>query len=285
MKILFNVFGLPIYFFGLMIALGLMAGIFISYNEAKRKKLEADRIFDIAIYGIISAIVGARIFYILFYDLSYYIKNPADIILISEGGLSIHGGLIGAFIFGFIYFKIRKLSFLHYADAIVPGIILGQGIGRVGCDVFGKVMNSTLPWGIERQGQLLHPTQMYEFILNYIVFYILWRKRKYINYNGQLFVWYLVLFAINRSVVELFRYNPSIIGWFSISHLLSIGLIIAAIIVRFYITYRKKLEIAAPIENNNDTITLGKSEDWLKDLLYVVILITISILIFYFVQS
>jgi prolipoprotein diacylglyceryl transferase len=284
MKILFNVFGLHIYFFGLMIALGLMVGIFMSYYEVKRKKLETDRVFDIALYGMISAIVGARIFYILFYDLSYYLKNPKDIIFISEGGLSIHGALIGAFIFGFLYFRKHKLSFLQYADAIVPGIILGQGIGRVGCDVFGKVMNSTLPWGIERQGQLLHPTQVYEFILNYIVFYILWRKRKYINYDGQLFIWYLVLFAINRSVVELFRYNPLIIGWLSISHLLSLGLILTAIIVRVYISYRKKLNNSFSIENNSD-ITTGESADWLKELLYVFIMISISILIFYFVQT
>ncbi len=283
MKILFTIFGFPIYFFGVMIALGLIAGIFISHIEVKRKNLETDRVLDLAIYGIISAIVGARLFYILFYDLSYYIKNPADIILISEGGLSIHGGLIGAFIFGLCYFRKHKLSFLHYADAIVPGIILGQGLGRVGCDVFGKIMTSSLPWGIERQGQLLHPTQVYEFILNYIVFFILWRKRKNIKYNGQLFVWYLVFFAINRSVVELFRYNPSIIGWFSISHLLSIGLIIIALIIRVLIINNKNMIIT----NNNEGIEIAanKSDSWPKDILYVASMIIVSIIIFYILQS
>lgn len=285
MKVLFYVFGFPIYFFGLMISLGLIAGIFISYYEVKRKKLETDRVFDLAIYGIISAIVGARIFYILFYDLSYYLKNPADILLISEGGLSIHGGLIGAFIFGYLYFRKYKLSFLQYADAIAPGIILGQGIGRVGCDVFGKVMLNTLPWGIEHQGQLLHPTQVYEFILDYVAFYLLWRKRKNIKYNGQIFVWYLVVFAINRSVVELFRYNPSIIGWFSISHLLSIGLIIIAIIIRVIITYRKDTKKSINIEIIENDITISKSIDWMKELIYVVALIIISMVIFYTVQS
>lgn len=283
MKILLTIFGFPIYFFGVMIALGLIAGIFISHIEVKRKNLETDRVLDLAIYGIISAIVGARLFYILFYDLSYYIKNPADIILISEGGLSIHGGLIGAFIFGVCYFRKHKLSFLHYADAIAPGIILGQGIGRVGCDVFGKIMITSLPWGIERQGQLLHPTQVYEFILNYIVFFILWRKRKNIKYNGQLFVWYLVFFAINRSVVELFRYNPSIIGWFSISHLLSIGLIIIALIIRVLIINNKNMIISNNNEGNE--IATDKNDSWPKDIFYVASMIIVSIIIFYIVQS
>lgn len=283
MKILFTIFGFPIHFFGFMIALGLIGGIFISNIEVKRKNLEADRVLDLAIYGIISAIVGARLFYILFYDLSYYIQNPTEIILISEGGLSIHGGLIGAFLFGLCYFRKHKLSFLHYADAIVPGIILGQGIGRVGCDVFGKVMTTSHPWGIERQGQLLHPTQVYEFLLNYIVFLILWRKRKNIKYNGQLFVWYLVFFAINRSVVELFRYNPTIIGWFSISHLLSIGLVIIALLIRVFITKRKDIIITD--NNGGNEIATDKSDGWLKDFLFVVCMIIVSIIIFYMVQS
>ena len=282
MKILFTILGYPIYFFGALIALGLMAGTFISNIEVKRKNLETDRVLDLAIFGLISAIVGARLFYILFYNLSYYMANPDDIILISEGGLSIHGGLIGAFIFGVCYFRKHKLSFLYYADAIVPGIILGQGIGRVGCDVYGKIMTTSLPWGIKRQGQLLHPTQVYEFILNYLMFFILWRKRKKIKYNGQLFVWYLVFFAINRSVVELFRYNPSIIGWFSISHLLSIGLVIIAFIIKILIN-KKDMIISNNSEGNE--IEINKNDSWLKEFLYVAIMIIISIIIFYIVQS
>jgi phosphatidylglycerol---prolipoprotein diacylglyceryl transferase len=282
MKILFNILGFPIYFFGVMIALGLIAGIIVAYYEVRRKKLDTDAVFDLALYGLISAVVGARIFYILFYDFSYYLRNPSDIILISEGGLSIHGGLVGAFLFGFIYFRKHKLNFLHYADAIAPGIILGQGIGRVGCDVFGKVMTNSYPWGIMREGQLLHPTQVYEFLLNYIVFYILWRKRKNIKYNGQLFVWYLILFAINRSAVELFRYNPAIIGWFSISHLLSIGLIIIAIILRLLIAKRGNVILAA---NEDSGKTASGRLEWLKDLCIVMIAMLLSLMIFYFEQS
>lgn len=283
MKVLLSIFGIQVYFFGVMIALGLLAGIYISYKEMKRKGLEADNVYDLALYGIVSAILGARIFYIVFYNFSFYINNLSEIIKISEGGLSIHGGLIGAFLFGFYYFRNKKLNFLKYADAITPGIILGQAIGRVGCDVFGKVLTSSYPWGVERQGQLVHPTQVYEFLLNYIVFYLLWRKRKSIKYNGQLFVWYLVLFAVNRSIVELYRYNPSIMGRFSISHLLSVGLIIAAFIISILI--KRKENKVLDHKKENEELLLDNRTTGIKEFIILVILIIISLIIFYTVQS
>ncbi|AUS97411.1 prolipoprotein diacylglyceryl transferase [Clostridium thermosuccinogenes] len=281
MKVLFHIFGIPVHFFGVMIALGILAGIFVAYLEVKRKKLDVGKLFDIALYSIISAVVGARVFYILFYDLSYYLNNPAEIIKINEGGLSIHGGLLGASIFAFFYFrKNNKLSFYKYADAIAPGIILGQGIGRIGCDVFGKVMSIPRPWGIERQDQLLHPAQVYEFLLNYAVFFILWRKRKSIKYDGQLFIWYVILFAINRSIVELFRSNPSVVGWFSISHLLSVLLIIGAVI---FMIFAKKKRVDNPNESNGEAVI--RTLDWVKDVLITLALIAVSLIIFYTIQA
>ncbi len=280
MKILFHVFGIPIYFFGAMIALGILAGIVAAYFEVKRKKLDVDKMFDLVLYSTISAVITARLFYILFYDLSYYIKNPADIIKIYEGGLSIHGALLGAIAFAVFFVRKHKLSFFKYADALAPGIILGQGIGRVGCDVFGKVMAVPYAWGIERQGQLLHPAQVYEFLLDYLVFFILRRKRKSIRYDGQLFIWYIILFSINRSVVELFRYNPSVAGWFSISHLLSLLFIVGALVLMVVI--RKKTNAIDAINKGDASIHVW---DWVKDILIVLVLAVVSLLVFYTVQS
>ncbi|PKM52221.1 MAG: prolipoprotein diacylglyceryl transferase [Firmicutes bacterium HGW-Firmicutes-7] len=280
MKVLFYIFGYPVHFFGVMIALGMLGGLLIAYLEVKRKKLQVEKLFDIALYSMISAVVGARLFFILFYNLSYYLKNPIDILKINEGGLSIHGGLIGAFVFGIIYFRKNKLGFFKYADAIAPGIILGQGIGRIGCDVFGKVMSVPFPWGIERQGQLLHPAQVYEFLMNYLVFFFLWRKRKNIRYNGQIFLWYIILFSINRGVVELFRNNPSVAGWFSISHLLSVLFIIGAIIVMYMARKKKQDTPTINIESKRTKI-----KGWLLDGLITLTLMVASIIIFYFIQG
>lgn len=281
MKVLFHIFGIPINFFGVMIASGMLAGMFVAYLEVKRKKLNVDKLFDIVLYSIISGVIGARVFYIIFYNLSYYLNNTAEILKINEGGLSIHGGLLGAFIFAFFYFrKNKKLNFFKYADAIAPGIILGQGIGRVGCDVFGKVMSIPRPWGIERQGQILHPAQVYEFLLDYLLFFILWRMRKYVKYDGQLFIWYVILFSIIRSIVELIRNNPSVAGWFSVSYLLSALLIIGAVILSFF---AKKKEIRNP-DNCTEEVSAHKL-DWLKDALITIALIAVSLVIFYAVQG
>lgn len=280
MKVLFNIFGIQIYFFGAMIALGMIAGVFVAYREAKRKGLDVDKLFDIVLYAMISAIIGARLFYILFYNFSYYLENPMEIIKINEGGLSIHGGLIGASIFAFFYFRKTKLNFFKYADAMAPGIILGQGIGRIGCDVFGKVMTYPYPWGIKIDGQLLHPAQVYEFLLNYLVFFILWRKRKKIDYDGQIFVWYIILFSINRGIVELFRINPSIIGWFSVSHLLSVLLIVGAIVLMIF-AKNKEMEST----DTADVIVSTKTTSIIIDILITLALITLSLFLFYYVQS
>lgn len=280
MKILFYVFGFPVHFFGVMIAIGILAGIFVAYLEVKRKKLDIDKGFDIVIYSIIAAIVGARLFYILFYDLSYYLENPMEIIKIYEGGLSIHGGLVSAFLVAVLYIRKNKLNFFQYADAMAPGIILGQAIGRIGCDVFGKVMTSPLPWGVQYQGQVLHPAQVYEFLLNYFVFFILWRKRKSIQYDGQIFVWYVILFSINRGVIEMFRTNPSIIGWFSISHLLSVLLIIGAIVLMFFAKKNSLNIVPDNMENN-----AGNRIGLVKDILIIFSMVVASLVIFYAVQS
>ncbi len=278
MNVLFHIFGFPIHFFGVMIAAGILVGLFVAYLEVKRKGLEVEKLLDVVLYSTIFAIIGARVFYILFYNLDYYLSNPIDIIKIYNGGLSIHGGLLGAFIFSFFYFRKHKLNFFKYGDAMAPGIILGQGIGRVGCDVFGKVMTSPLGWGIMRQGQLFHPAQVYEFLLNYIVFFILWRKRKNTQYDGQIFLWYVVFYAVNRSIVELFRTNPSIISWFSVSHLLSALFFIGAVVAIHLI---KKKKTYSEIKEEKPIHSTG----WIRDIIITLALMAISIFIFYSVQG
>jgi phosphatidylglycerol:prolipoprotein diacylglycerol transferase len=141
-------------------------------------------------------------------------------------------------------------------------------------------MSVPYAWGIERQGQLLHPVQVYEFLLNYLVFFILWRKRKSVRYDGQLFIWYIILFSINRSVVELFRYNPSVVGWFSISHLLSLLFIAGALIFAFVIR-KKRININDFNKDGAPVLVM----DWVKDILITLALVAVSVVIFYMVQS
>jgi phosphatidylglycerol---prolipoprotein diacylglyceryl transferase len=275
----FHLLGLPISFLGLMTGIGIFVGIYLAKKEFKRKGLNEDVLYDLALYTVVSGLIGARLFYVLFYNLDFYSKHPIDILKIYDGGMSIHGALFTAFIVAFIYIKHNHLNFLQYADAVAPSIILGQAIGRIGCDVFGKTMKHPRFWGVLYQNQLVHPVQVYEFLLNYLVFFVLWRKRKNIRFDGQLFLLYIILFSINRGIVEFFRVNPMLYGWLSISHLLSILFILTTLVISFVL---KKSHITSRI---NEINSKENRIDLIKDILFVLSLISISLFIFYTIQS
>jgi len=275
MKELFSIGPFHVYFFGLMIAISIISAICFADWQAKRRGIKDDVMFNVAIIGVISGIVGARLFYIIFYNPSFYFGHPTEIFKITEGGLSIHGGLLVAIVSGYIYSLRAKISFFKLADIAVVAMALAQGIGRVGCDVFGKVMINVLPWGINLGGNILHPAQVYEFILDYILFFILWRKSEKQKYEGELFVIYIIGFPIIRGIVEFFRINPVIWGPFSISHVLSLLFIIVGIMIHVHLKSNKKTEI----NSEKDIIPM-----YLK-IICLILLIIVSIIIFYVVQG
>lgn len=276
MKELFSIGPFHVYFFGLMIAISIITAVFFAQWLSSKKGIKDDIMFNLAIIGVIGGIVGARVFYILFYNPSFYFSNPMEIFKITEGGLSIHGGLVVAIVTGYIYALKVKISFFKLADIAVVAMALAQGIGRVGCDVFGKVMTNVMPWGISVGGNILHPAQVYEFVLDYILFIILWRKSEKQKYEGEVFVTYIIGFPIIRGIVEFFRINPVIWGPFSISHLLSILFIIVGLIIHVYL----KRNVKYVININEEVIT----PMYLKSI-YLILLITVSLIIFYMMQG
>jgi len=280
MKILFNIGGFSIHLFGVTIALGILVGFLIMILEANRKGLDKDKLTDLAIYTVILGIIGARLNYILAFNPSYYIQNPKEILMINQGGLSIQGALISGTIFALWYMKKNDIPIWRTADAFAPGIIIGQAIGRVGCDVFGIPMTKSWFWGVNVGGQLLHPAQIYEAILNYILFLVLWNKRKNIKYDGQIFFIYIIGFSINRFIVEFFRTNPMIFGPISIAHVFSLITILVAITVMMWLTKNKHNQQLA-VEND----TISKKQIDLKSTFIVVIAMIISVVFYYFIHS
>ena len=127
----FSIFGLEIAFYGLIIGLGMLAGMMIGFREAKLTGQNVEDYIDLALYGIVFAIVGARLYYVIF-EWDYYKGDFFKIINLREGGLAIYGGVIAAVITCFILARIKKLSFLQMADTGCIGLILGQIIGRWG---------------------------------------------------------------------------------------------------------------------------------------------------------
>ncbi|MDE4541193.1 MULTISPECIES: prolipoprotein diacylglyceryl transferase [Thermoanaerobacterium] len=273
---LFNIGGFTIYLFGIMIAIGVGTGYILALKEAKRKGLDVDKVSEFLVYLIIVGIIGGRLGFVLTYRPYFFLTHPLEILKIHDGGMAIHGSLVAGILFSIWYVRKYKLNFWKIADLASPGLAIGQAIGRIGCDIFGYAMARPWPWGIKVNGQLLHPVQVYEFLLDYIMFFVLWRKRDKIKYNGQLFIIYVIFFNINRSIVEFFRAgNPMILPPFTIAHLASAIFIAAALIAAHYIKKYNTIE--------KDEMPVQSKKGFL-DIAVVVLLMAISTVFFYYIH-
>jgi phosphatidylglycerol:prolipoprotein diacylglycerol transferase len=222
--------------YGAMIGLACITGLWLAGKEAERKGIGKEKIDVFFLYAIIGAIIGARLYYLAFADLQQFWSNPLSIFAVWQGGLAIHGAILGGLLVGFIYAQRKKISFGKFADTLTPSLILGQAIGRIGCFFNGDAHGypTSLPWGLIYSpespagqmfpGQPLHPTQLYELIFNLIIFGIVWKMRNKIKVDGHLFLLYVILYSITRIFVEHFRADK-LIYFGNISAAQSIGII------------------------------------------------------------
>jgi phosphatidylglycerol:prolipoprotein diacylglycerol transferase len=270
--ILFRLGPFSVSLFGTFIALGILVGFYILNKESIRKGLNQDTTFNLALYNIIVGIIGARLYYVIAFNPAYYLNHPIDIFMIQQGGLSIQGSLLASILFSVFYIKFKELSFWKVADTFAPAIILGQAIGRIGCDVFGIPMANDFLWGVEINNQLLHPVQIYESLLNYVLFMLVWNYRDKIKYNGQLFLYYLIGFSVNRGMVEFFRVNPIVLEPFTIAHVTSLLIILVALVAMIYISKYKT--------NNLKSVSIDKRRKLIDNILLIVVMI-LSVIIYY----
>lgn len=217
--ILFKIGPLSVHAYGFMLALAFLVAVLISLYYAKKEKIDADVIFELAIYGMIAAILGSRFLYVVG-QWDQYKDNLLEIFMIQKGGLAFLGGLmLGILVFAWIA-KRRGIPLLKILDVVAPGAALGYAIARVGCFLNGCCFGlpTDAPWGMRFPfGSLayshfsdaaIHPTQIYSLLSMLAVFLIvvyLWRHKKY---DGQIFFWWLILYAVYRFIVEFFRYCP-----------------------------------------------------------------------------
>lgn len=209
--IIFQTKYFTVYSWGLMVALGFMAAVFISLYLAKGKKIPAEHIMNIYILAAVSALVGARLFFVIQF-FGEYLRDPIQIIMVQRGGLVFLGGFIAAFIVIYIYIHMNKLDIRTVLDIISPGVMFGYAIGRIGCFLNGCCYGivTDVPWAVSFSGDecLRHPTQLYSFLAGIIIFVILLFifKRKYVK--GQTFLSAVLLYAVYRFLLEFFRYSP-----------------------------------------------------------------------------
>jgi phosphatidylglycerol:prolipoprotein diacylglycerol transferase len=251
--IAFEIGTLAVHWYGIIIAIAFVAGLILVMHIAKKQNENPDNIIDLVTYLLAGGIIFARMYYVIF-NWQYYGQNPDEILKIWQGGLSIHGALLGGFIVLVAYTRIHKLLFLKYADFLIYGLVLGQAIGRWGnffnSEAFGKPTDLPLklyippesrPLGYE-DCQYFHPTFLYESIWNLIVFGLLYFVigNKFKNYNGIILFSYLILYSIGRFIIEAIRIDNiySILGM-PIAQFISIILIIIGIIGLYFIRINK----------------------------------------------
>lgn len=231
----FEIFGIAIRWYGILLSIGILAGILYAYYEAKRLGHDPEYIIDLALWCIPMAVIGARLYYVAF-EWDYYQGNLMKIINIREGGLAIHGALIAAVLTGYIFTRIRKISFWESADIAAPGIIIGQAIGRWGNYVNAEAHGgpTDLPWGIMVDGIKVHPTFLYESLwdIAVFIFLILYRKKK--KADGEVFLLYGILYSIGRFWIESLRTDSLMFMGMRTAQLVSVAVIITFTALLFY---------------------------------------------------
>ncbi|WP_313757212.1 prolipoprotein diacylglyceryl transferase [Tissierella sp.] len=232
----FQLFGLEIRWYGILIATGVLIGTILALRQAKRVGLDEETLMDFLIWEIPLCLVGARLYYVIF-SWDFYKDNPIEALNIRNGGLAIHGGIITAIIVAIIFTKIRKIEFWTIADICAPSLILAQSIGRWGNfinqEAYGGPTN--LPWGIMVNGIKVHPTFLYESIWNFLVFlFLLWYRKKKQKNKGEVFLLYLSLYSFIRFFIEGLRTDSLMIGSIRVAQLVSI----VGFVIPIYIFYR-----------------------------------------------
>lgn len=235
--VLFRIFGLPVHSYGFFLAVAFVVGTVIAVREGKRRGFSEELILDIALWGCLSAIVGARALYVIL-EWQYYAQNLADIVSIRDGGLgglSFHGGVVGGVLAGLAVARRYQASPWALADLVAPILALGEAIARIGCLLngccYGYITN--LPWALPcafGDDALRHPTQIYAVFSNLILFAILWSQRDRVTYKGQLALHYVILYSIFRFVVEIWRESQLLVGPIKTTQAASVVLILIALL-------------------------------------------------------
>lgn len=231
-----TIFGFDIAFYGIIISIGVLMGVFVACREARRTGQDVENYFDLAIYGVIISIFCARIYYVIF-SWDNYKDDLLSILNIRQGGLAIYGGIIGAIFVMLVYTKRKKLSTFLVFDTVSFGLVIGQCIGRWGNffnrEVFGEYTNNLvamrLPINEVRASDVsqmmlnhlvtidgvdyiqVHPTFLYESLWCLTIFLLLLLCRNRKRFNGELFLIYMGGYGIGRFIFEGIRTDKLLI--------------------------------------------------------------------------
>jgi len=237
----FSLFGFDIRWYGLLIALGFILAIFLAYRRAGDFGIKGDEVIDFAVWLMPLSIIGARLYYVLF-SWDMYKDDPMSVFDIRSGGLAIHGGIIAGVITAAVFCKVHRINMLDLLDLIFPEVALGQAIGR-----WGNFFNSEahggptdLPWAIEVDGELVHPTFLYESIWCLLLFaFLIWMSKRR-KFKGQIVCLYGMLYSVERCAVEALRTDSLMIGPFRQAQVISVAIFAVSLAAYIYLSRKKR---------------------------------------------
>ena len=239
---------MKIHWYGVLVAVGFIAGLWTASRRSARENISPEIIMDLGPWLILGAIFGARTLYVVSYWREHFADKPLwEIFMVQRGGLVFYGGLIGSSLACILYARARKLPLWKLADILAPSVALGHAFGRLGCLMngccFGRVCD--LPWAIQfpeghethplnSAATPVHPTQIYESLLNFSLYFALvWFHRRK-RFDGQIFAAYLIGYALLRAFVETFRGDYPVHylgGWATPAQLISAGILLTGFIL------------------------------------------------------
>jgi phosphatidylglycerol:prolipoprotein diacylglycerol transferase len=229
--------------YGILMATAMAVGLWLAHRDARRRGVDPDELLKAAELALLGGLLGARLYYVAF-NLDYYVAAPAKIFALWEGGLAIHGGVLGGLLMGGGYAWWRRLPVLTYLDIAAPSLALGQAIGRWGNffneEAFGTPTD--LPWKLfissahrppeYTRDEFFHPTFLYESLWDLAVFLVLVRvfRRRLAGAPAALFLTYLGLYSIGRFATEALRTDALMLGHIRVAQLVSVAGVAAALI-------------------------------------------------------
>lgn len=249
----FSIFNFSIAYYGMIIGIGILVGIYMAVREAKATGQNVDDYYDFALYAVIFSIIGARIYYVIF-EWDMYKDNLLSIFNLRAGGLAIYGAIIAAVITLIVYSRRKKMSMGLMMDTGCLGLIVGQIIGRwgnfVNREAFGGYTDGLLAMQLKKaevySGYItaeiaenvvlvdgieyiqVHPTFLYESLWNLGVLILLMLYRRHKRFDGEVFCFYIMGYGLGRAWIEGLRTDQLLWGSFAVSQMLSIVLVIAA---------------------------------------------------------
>lgn len=237
---LFSIGPLTVHGYGLMIALGILACIFMGMQRAKKKGLNDESVLDIAIVGVVCGFIGAKILYVIV-EFESFIENPLSVL--GSEGFVVYGGIIAGVLSAILYCRKKNLVFLEYFDLLAPSISLAQGFGRIGCFLAGccygretdAFFGITFPEGsFAPAGVKLIPTQLLSSAGDFLIMFILLAYSRRSKKTGNVGALYLILYGIGRFLIEFLRSDDrGAVGALSTSQFISIGIVILSLLMFF----------------------------------------------------